>query len=585
MSDKTRQFSDSGNGVIDYGSANTTSDTEYAIESTALLQPQSKQKDSAVVTVTSLYEYKNASSKNYYDLEENNHTKHNVFADPDVAAYYKRLYEKADYEGRHVFDPELTWSAQEERTALWKIEWRVSLWACIMFTALNMDRGNISQALSDNMLNDLGLTTNDYNLGQTLFYLAFLTAELPSQLISKRLGPDRWIPIQITLWSLVAAYQSQLAGKSSFLTTRVLLGILEGGFIADIVLWLSYFYTGKELPLRLSFFWTSGSVTRVLTSLLAFGLLHMRGIQGWEGWRWMFLIEGLFTLSIGIASFFLMPASPVQTKTWFRPNGWFTDREEQIIVNRVLRDDPSKGDMNNREAISVQMLWSAIMDYDLWPLYFIGIIAFVPAGTASAYFTLTLRSLGFSQFNTNLLTIPNDIIHTIFLLGITWGSEHFNERSFIIIIQPLWLIPCTAMLTWWSGTLENIWGTYALLVVMLSAPYIHAILVSWCSRNSNSVGSRTLSAAIYNMCVQGGSIISANIYRKDDYPKYHRGNKHLFIISWISLSAILLTKAYYLWRNYTHEKIWNRMSEEERNEYRATTTDEGNKRLDFRFVH
>lgn len=107
MSDKTRQFSDSGNGVIDYGSANTTSDTEYAIESTALLQPQSKQKDSAVVTVTSLYEYNNASSKNYYDLEDNNNTKHNVFADPDVAAYYKRLYEKADYEGRHVLTQNL----------------------------------------------------------------------------------------------------------------------------------------------------------------------------------------------------------------------------------------------------------------------------------------------------------------------------------------------------------------------------------------------------------------------------------------------------------------------------------------------
>ena len=59
--------------------------------------------------------------------------------------------------------------------------------------------------------------------------------------------------------------------------------------------------------------------------------------------RWLFLIEGLITLAVGIAAFFLMPASAVQTETWFRPNGWFTDRETAIVVNRVLRDDPSKG--------------------------------------------------------------------------------------------------------------------------------------------------------------------------------------------------------------------------------------------------
>ena len=206
------------------------------------------------------------------------------------------------YEGRHRYDPKATWTEAEEKSLIRRLDIRVCAWCCFMFFALQLDRGNIVQALSDNMLKDLHMNTNDYNNGQTIFYVSFLCAELPSQLVSKKIGPDNWIPIQMICWSIVACCQSKLTGRATFFVTRSLLGIIEGGFIPDIVLYLSYFYKSKELPIRLSFFWGAYAMTYVIGAFLAYGILHLRGRDGLAGWRWLFALEGSLTALIGIAS-------------------------------------------------------------------------------------------------------------------------------------------------------------------------------------------------------------------------------------------------------------------------------------------
>ncbi|KAI1822577.1 MFS general substrate transporter [Xylaria intraflava] len=517
--------------------------------------------------------------------EENLLLKSNPFADPRIAAHWTQVYENSRYECRHVFDPMLEWAPEEEKRIVRKLDARVCLWACVMFFGLQVDRTNLTQVISDNFLGDLGLNTNDYNVGNTIFLVAFLFAELPSQLISKKVGPDRWVPAQMFLWSIVAALQCLINSRGSFFATRALLGVLEGGFIPDVVLWLSYFYTSKELPIRLSLFWTTLSVTGVVTSLLAFALLHLRGVLGWAGWRWLFLIEGLITLVVAIASFFMMPASAVQTKTWFRPNGWFTDREVGIVVNRVLRDDPAKGDMNNRQAITPKILWSCLSDYDLWPIYILGLIVFIPASPPSKYITLVLEGTGFDKFTTNLLTIPSSVFYIMNLLLVTRLSEFLNERVLVSSLQNIWLLPCLVALRWWPGTYVDAWGTYALTTVFLSYPYCHAILVSLVSRNSNSVGTRGVSAAVYNIMVQTGNVIGNFIYRDDDKPLYKRGNSVLFAINLLALVLFVLTKLYYVEKNRRRDKIWNAMTEEERSDYIANTTLVGSRRLDFRFAH
>ena len=112
---------------------------------------------------------------------------------------------------------------------------------------------------------------------------------------------------------------------------------------------------------------------------MAFGILHMGGINGLAGWRWLFALEGTLTGLIGVATYFYLPPSPTQTASRFRgKNGWFTVNEEKIMVNRILRDDPSKGDMHNRQAVTPKLLWYALKDWEMMPVYLIGLSMLIP---------------------------------------------------------------------------------------------------------------------------------------------------------------------------------------------------------------
>ncbi|KAK7058562.1 hypothetical protein VNI00_002198 [Paramarasmius palmivorus] len=530
-------------------------------------------------------------------------TQPSVFDDPTTLEAYRP---PPQYENTHRFDPDARWTWREEKAqrVVRKIDIRIMIWAAIMFFSLDLDRSNISQANTDNFLDDLNMTTNDFNLGNSLFRISFLIAgmfcvshapqsqrddylfptELPSQLISKRLGPDVWIPTQMVLWSTVAFCQFWLKGRASFLACRFLLGFMQGGFIPDVVLYLSYYYTKNELPIRLAFFWVSNYVSDIVSAFLATGILQMRGVGGHAGWRYLFLLEGLITLLVGITSFFMMPPGPTQTKAWFRPKGWFDEREEVIMVNRVLRDDPSKSDMHNREGLSIRMIWQALTDWRLWPLYALGLVHMMPVGPPQTYLTLSLRNLGFNTTEANLLTIPSVVIGATMLVFTAFLSEIVNSRVVATLVLQIWALPLLVALYTFDGNTSQ-WVYFAVVSLITGFPYIHPIQVAWASRNSYSVRTRTVSASVYNMFVQAGAVIYANIYRADDKPLYKRGNRVLIGICSMNICLYILTFFFYKYLNYRRDKIWNSWSKKERDNYIETTKDEGNKRLDFRFAY
>ncbi|KAL4810080.1 major facilitator superfamily domain-containing protein [Aspergillus unguis] len=467
--------------------------------------------------------------------------------DAFVSGGAQELYEPIpEYEGRHRYDPNAEWTEKEEKRLVRRLDKRICSWVCLMFFALQLDRGNISQALSDGMLDDLGLNTNQYNYGQMIFFLTFLCAEVPSQMISKKLGPDVWIPIQMMAWSVVGIFQCLIAGEKSFYATRALLGLIEGGFIPDALLYLSYFYTNRELPMRVGLFYCASHFTYIVAAFLAYGILHMRSIGGWEGWRWLFALEGALTMVVGFVSWFYLPPSPTQTA-------------KVIMVNRVLRDDPGKGGMHNRQGLTLKLLWASLTDYDLWPLYAISWTLLIPTNPVSAYLTLNLKSLGFDTFETNLLTIPAYVLFLIQLVFWSWISEKINNRMAVVMFYSLWCLPLlVALEVLPSGA--SPWAWYAITVLLIGFPYIHSINGTFSS-------------------------LARDIYRDDDKPLYRRGNKVLLaLVAWNMFMTVFI-KVYYIWRNKSRDRVWNAMAPEEKTQYLRTTKDEGNKRLDFRFAH
>ncbi|KAL9623144.1 MAG: hypothetical protein Q9160_002459 [Pyrenula sp. 1 TL-2023] len=309
------------------------------------------------------------------------------------------------------------------------------------------------------------------------------------------------------------------------------------------------------------------SIADIIASFLGFGLLHLRGHHGYSGWRWLFMIEGLITFVFGLAAFALMPPSPTQTANWSRgKKGWFTERqvgnltllllkttrEEIIMVNRIIREDPSKSGMHNRQPITPRLLWHSLKDFDLYPLYLIGL-----------------------NFQTPMRTSKN----------LAYIAEVTGQLTLTAMFGQIWALPFLIFIYVVNINNINKWTAWAIMTLLLGWPSAHPIQVGWNSRNSNTVRTRTVSAAMYNMCVQTGGIIAANIYRDDDKPRYLRGNRTLVSLCAVNIGLYLFTKAYYVLRNKHKTRKWDAMTEEQRAHYLAATTDEGNKRLDFRFAH
>lgn len=133
---------------------------------------------------------------------------------------------------------------------------------------------------------------NQFNVALFIFFVPYCLLEVPCNLILKRTNPRTWLSFIIFAWGVVTIGQGFCRSYASLVVCRFLLGVFEAGFYPGCVYLISMYYRRHELQLRVNIFFSASILAGAISGLLAYGIAHMNGISGYEGWRWIFILEG-----------------------------------------------------------------------------------------------------------------------------------------------------------------------------------------------------------------------------------------------------------------------------------------------------
>jgi ACS family tartrate transporter-like MFS transporter len=194
---------------------------------------------------------------------------------------------------------------------------RLVSFAFICYVVAYIDRVNVG-FVSAILQRELALSNQAYGFGAGLFFLGYFLFEVPSNLILERVGARRWIARIMIVWGLVSMGMIFVTGERSFYALRFALGLAEAGFFPGIVLYLTYWIPARERAKNSALFMTAAPVAMLVGAPLSEALLGLDGRLGFAGWQWVFLIEGLPAVLLGVLALVVLTDKPDQAQ-WLDP--------------------------------------------------------------------------------------------------------------------------------------------------------------------------------------------------------------------------------------------------------------------------
>ncbi|MGW5448945.1 MFS transporter [Streptomyces asiaticus] len=244
-----------------------------------------------------------------------------------------------------------------ENTVYRKVVRRIVPFLILCYVASYLDRVNVGFAKLQ-MSDDLGFSEAAYGLGAGLFFIGYFILEVPSNLMLQRVGARTWIARIMISWGLVSAAFMFVTNEVTFYVLRFLLGAAEAGFYPGVILYCTYWFPSHRRARVIAMFMSAIPMAGIFGNPLSGWIMDsFQGVNGWQGWQWMFLLEAVPALLVGILTLFYLDDGVRDAK-------WLTD-EEKAVVERAVAEDGAHRTVHGRvlDAFREPRVWLMCLIY------------------------------------------------------------------------------------------------------------------------------------------------------------------------------------------------------------------------------
>ncbi|RYP61449.1 hypothetical protein DL770_009790 [Monosporascus sp. CRB-9-2] len=424
----------------------------------------------------------------------------------------------------------------DEKKLVAKLDRHIIPLVMLLYTFSFLDRVNIGNARLYDLESDLGLTGDQYQVAVSILFVTYILFEIPSNLVLKPFTPQRWIAFIAFGWGIVAMCTGFVHSYGSLIAVRLILGAVESGLFPGLNVYLTFFYTKGELAIRVGYLFVSAAVAGALGGLLAYGIGHMGGIAGMSGWRWIMIIEGIPSVLLGIATFFLLPNNPEHAY-------FLNENEKKLMAARFRRH---YGDTASAQEFSKKDMLAAFKDWKVWAFCVGQFGADTMLYGYSTFLPTIISGLGeWSVAEIQLLTIPCYFVGTVTYMAVAWLSDRKQMRGLFCVIFGSISVVGYGVLLSDSAAGVHYFGAILIatgLYVLVGLP------LAWLPNNSPRYGKKATANGMQLTIGNSSGVMAPFIYLYAYAPRYILGNA-------VSLSLVGMSTGIYglLWFYYDRQ--------------------------------